>query len=191
MKALITGKTKLAGAIISEFHEEQIMDEVIEFESCRVGENIPWKHYDVFINNACVGFSQAELLNDVFHEWRDDPNKLIINISSRAAKPNLSQGYLYSSQKAALNHLADNLVNNSDRRCGIVTLNLGLIEHDEVPSLTYEQITNMIGVIMVEWFTGGVYMSEVTIQDRDYYRENQQFKSDLKSIEEDYYEFTH
>ena len=97
MKALITGKTKLAGAIISEFHEEQIMDEVIEFESCRVGENIPWKHYDVFINNACVGFSQAELLNDVFHEWRDDPNKLIINISSRAAKPNLSQGYLYSS----------------------------------------------------------------------------------------------
>ena len=48
----------------------------------------------------------------------------------------------------------------------------------------------MIGVIMVEWFTGGVYMSEVTIQDRDNYRENQQFKSDLKSIEEDYYEFT-
>ena len=44
---------------------------------------------------------------------------------------------------------------------------------------------------MVEWFTGGVYMSEVTIQDRDNYRENQQFKSDLKSIEEDYYEFTH
>ena len=163
MKALITGKTKLAGAIISEFHEEQIMDEIIEFESCRVGENIPWKHYDVFINN----------------------------ISSRAAKPNLSQGYMYSSQKAALNHLADNLVYNSDRRCGIVTLNLGLVEHDEVPSLTYEQITNMIGVIMVEWFTGGVYMSEVTIQDRDNYRENQQFKSDLKSIEEDYYEFTH
>ena len=165
MKALITGKTKLAGAIISEFHEEQIMDEVIEFESCRVGENIPWKHYDIFINNACVGFSQADLLNDVFHEWRDDPNKLIINISSRAAKPNLSQGYLYSSQKAALNHLADNLVYNSDRRCGIVTLNLGLIEHDEVPSLTYEQITNTIGLILVEWYSGGVYMSEVTIQD--------------------------
>ena len=142
-------------------------------------------------NKTNVDDLVSELLNDVFHEWRDDPNKLIINISSRAAKPNLSQGYLYSSQKAALNHLADNLVYNSDRRCGIVTLNLGLIEHDEVPSLTYEQITNTIGLILVEWYSGGVYMSEVTIQDRDNYRENQQFKSDLKSIEEDYYEFTH
>ena len=53
------------------------------------------------------------------------------------------------------------------------------------------KITNMIGLILVEWYSGGVYMSEVTIQDRDNYRENQQFKSDLKSIEEDYYEFTH
>ena len=104
MKALITGKTKLAGAIISEFHEEQIMDEVIEFESCRVGENIPWKHYDVFINNACVGFSQAELLNDVFHEWRDDPNKLIINISSRVQNL-ISLRDICIRLKPALNHL--------------------------------------------------------------------------------------
>ena len=114
MKALITGKTKLAGAIISEFHEEQIMDEVIEFESCRVGENIPWKHYDIFINNACVGFSQAELLNDVFHEWRDDPNKLIINISSLAAlKPYPLVGY--KTTKAAVIAFTEQIAANYAR----------------------------------------------------------------------------
>ncbi len=109
MKAVITGKSKLAGAIISRLHDT-IVYKRLEIESCRVESKIPWKHYDIFINNANVGFSQTDLLNEAFSEWRDDSKKLIINIGSRAGRPNISKGYLYGAQKAALNHLAISVV---------------------------------------------------------------------------------
>ena len=83
MRTLITGKTKLAGAIISALHEK-IVYQKIEIESTRVDANIPWKYFDIFINCAHVDFKQTELLNDCFAEWRNDSTKLIINISSRA-----------------------------------------------------------------------------------------------------------
>tara|TARA_Y100000996_G_scaffold410175_1_gene392080 strand:- start:589 stop:1158 length:570 start_codon:yes stop_codon:yes gene_type:complete len=188
MRTLITGKTKLAGAIMAHLHEK-IVTQKIEIESTRVDADIPWKYFDVFINNAPL--NQAELLNDAFAEWKSDPSKLIINISSRAAKPNISKGYLYAAKKAELNHLADNLVYNSERQCGIVTLSLGLLENDEVPSLTYDEVCEKIEEIIFDWYTDRPWASEITLQHRDNYRENQQFKEELKQIEEEFYRFDH
>lgn len=39
----------------------------------------------IFINNAYQNYdrSQMEMLNDIFISWKNDPDKLIINISSR------------------------------------------------------------------------------------------------------------
>ena len=190
MRALITGKTNLAGAIMSGLHETKIGDDTIEFESCRVESEIPWKYFDVFINCAHVDFKQTELLNEAYNEWKNDNRKLIINISSRAAKPNISKGYLYAAQKAALNHLADNLVYNSDRRCGIVTLNLGLLEHPEVPSLTYDEVIDAIKEIIFYWYTDRPTSTEITLQHRENYRENQKLKQELKELEEDFERFT-
>ena len=79
MRALITGKTKLAGAIMSELHEK-MMPVKLEIESTRVNADIPWKYFDVFINNACVGFSQTELLNDCYNEWKNDYYKAFRNV---------------------------------------------------------------------------------------------------------------
>jgi len=189
MRALITGKTKLAGAIMSALHEK-IVYKKIDIESTRVDADIPWKYFDIFINCAHVDFKQTELLNECYHEWKDDTTKLIINISSRAAKPNISKGYLYAAQKAALNHLADNLVYNSDRRCGIVTLNLGLLEHPEVPSLTYDEVIDAIKEIIFYWYTDRPTSTEITLQHRENYRENQKLKQELKELEEDFERFT-
>ena len=75
------GKSKLFGAIISRLHDT-IVYKKLEIESCRVEAEIPWKHFDIFINNASVGFSQTDLLNEAFSEWRHDKNKLIINITN-------------------------------------------------------------------------------------------------------------
>ena len=189
MRALITGKTKLAGAILERFHE-RIVYQKIEMESTRVGADIPWKYFDIFINCAHVDFKQAELLNECYHEWKDDTTKLIINISSRAAKPNISKGYLYAAQKAALNHLADNLIYNSDRKCGIVTLNLGLLEHPEVPSLSYDEVCDALKDIIFNWYTDRPWSSEITLQHQENYRENQKYKQELKDLEEDFLRFS-
>lgn len=187
MKILITGSSKLAGAIM-KLHDT-IIYEKAEVETCRVEDEIPWRHFDIFINNACVGFSQAELLHEAYCEWRDDPEKLIINISSRAAKGNISKGYLYSAQKAALNHLADNLVFNSPRKCGIITLNLGLLEHEELPSISYDTITDCIKDMIFNWYTDRAVPTELTLQHRDNYQEVQKEKEEYKSFLDDYSRF--
>lgn len=137
MKIAITGSSKLAGSIVDRFNANPI----------RVEDTIDKSLYDVFINNAHVGFNQAELLNDWFNEWRYDSSKLIINISSRAGLPNLSKGYMYASQKAALDHLADNLTYNSNKLCRITTINLGMLE-DTLPSVKYEEVCDLIDYVL-------------------------------------------
>lgn len=133
LKIAITGSSKLAGAIIDRFNAEPI----------RIEDAVDKHKYDVFINNAHIGFSQTNLLKEWFDEWKEDSNKLIVNISSRAAFPNLSQGYIYAAQKAALDHLADNLTYNSYKKCRITTLNLGWLKDDEL-SLSYAEVCDTL-----------------------------------------------
>lgn len=137
MKIAITGSSKLAGSIIDRFGAD----------SYRVDDNIDKSNYDVFINNAHVGFQQCFLLEEWCNAWYDDDSKLIINISSRAGLPNLSKGYMYASQKAALDHLSDNLLYNSDKKCRITTINLGMLE-DELPSVSYSEVCDLIGYVL-------------------------------------------
>ena len=66
----VTGSSKLAGSIISRFNAR----------SLRIEEKVNKSEFDVFINNAHIGFKQCDLLYEWFSEWKDNPNKLIINI---------------------------------------------------------------------------------------------------------------
>ena len=107
-----------------------------------------------------------------------------------AGRPNISKGYLYGEIRGNLNHLADNLNYNSDRRCGIITLNLGLVEHEEIPSLTYDEVVDCIENLIVDWYSGNPVMTNLTLEHRDNYLEVQQYKKELKEIEEDFRMFT-
>jgi len=100
------------------------------------------KNTDVFINNRHDSFNQTKLLMKAFGEWKYT-DKTIINIGSRSKYPNISKGFMYSTSKAALNHLSNNLRLNSDKTCRIIDVNCGLLE-SELPSLTYEEITEVI-----------------------------------------------
>ena len=100
------------------------------------------KNADVFINNRHDSFNQTKLLMKAFDEWKYT-DKTIINIGSRSKYPNISKGFMYSTSKAALNHLSNNLRLNSDKTCRIIDVNCGLLESD-LPSLTYEEITEII-----------------------------------------------
>jgi NAD(P)-dependent dehydrogenase (short-subunit alcohol dehydrogenase family) len=134
MKIAITGSTKLASYLPLA-------------TKLRIEDDIDFDQYDVFINHAHKDFEQVRLLENAFNAWKDDASKLIINISSRASQPNCSKGYVYAAQKAALDHLADNLTYNSDKKCRITTLNLGLLESD-LPSCTYQEVSELLEYII-------------------------------------------
>lgn len=137
----VTGSSKLAAEIIKQLNAtsvriEEVLDGTFEFSTC-----------DVFINNAHVDFNQSYVLQTLFDKWKDDSSKLIINISSRAGLPNLSKGYMYAAQKAALDHLSENLTYNSNKQCRITTIGLGMLE-DELPSVSYIEVVGLIECII-------------------------------------------
>lgn len=164
MRIAITGTSKLAGALIERFAATPF----------RIGQQIDKSRFDILINNAHVDFEQCNLLMQWFEQWRHDDSKLIINVSSRAGLPNLSKGYLYGAQKAALDHLADNLVYNSDKRCRITTINLGMLE-DDLPSVSYQEVADLVQYII--GLPAHLEIPRVFLQHRENYQEIQRIKS--------------
>ena len=121
---------------------------------------------DILINCEHKDFKQVELLDLYFNKWRKHKDKHIINISSRAAQPNISKGYLYASQKAALNHYTNNIVYNSNKICKVSTLNLGLMKHKGLPSISYEDVADTI-----DWLLQHPHeIPEITLQHKANYR---------------------
>lgn len=99
---------------------------------------------DVFINNAMHEWGQVNLLFRLYKIWQKE-DKLIINIGSRAAAPNVSKGYEYSTVKAAINHFSD-LVRFKDEQksCRITTINPGLVGKIDNYSLNPSYIAEVV-----------------------------------------------
>jgi len=145
MKVAITGSTGLAKNIKAVIEGTPYLGENHSVDAVRVEDSIDWNNYDVFINCAHVDFEQVELLQECFDAFKSHKEKTIVNISSRAHQPNISKGYKYAAQKAALNHLSNNLVyNNIEKQCRIMTINLGLLNHPTLPSLDYNEVSGYI-----------------------------------------------
>ena len=180
-RVVVTGSTKLAKVIADTFSATPVNGQPHTVDCVRVEQPIDWNEYDIFVNHAHVGFCQAELLWSAYQAWNDDSTKHIINISSRAAKPNISKGYLYASQKAALNHLSDNLVYNSDKKCRITTLNLGMLENDdEIPSISYQDVMSAIWWCVMNH--PDMEVPEITIQAPESYVSVQREKEWLRDM---------
>jgi len=134
---------------------------------------------DVLINFAHQ--DQTKILSIAHEAWKDEGSKMIINFSSRASQPNISKGYVYASEKAQLNHLANNLTYNSKKKYKMTTLNLGLIDHDELPSLTKNDIARMVYNLITTY--PSIEFPEITMQHRANYSEVQSDKETLKDLE--------
>lgn len=137
MRIAVTGSSKLGGAIAQRFGATVL----------RVEQQADFNDFDVFVNNAHIDFCQTDLLARWFGVWCNDPTKMIINISSRAGLSNLSKGYMYAAQKAALDHMADNLIYNSNKKCRITTIGLGMME-ENLPSLKYSEVCDLIDYVV-------------------------------------------
>lgn len=192
-KIAITGTTKLADFIKRTFEATPWMGGTWEIRQLRVEDittngvgcwifdpNYPQANVDILINHAHQDFDQVKILDIADRAWRNDPTKMIINISSRASQPNISKGHLYASQKAALNHLANNLTYNSDRKYKMSTINLGLMNSD-LPSLDYRYVAGYIYQLVTQY--PDVEFTEVTMSHRANYREVQELKETLKDAE--------
>jgi len=94
MKIVITGHTRGLGAELSQRFQKQ-GHEISGF-SLSTGHDIrkptvqseiviACLDADVFVNNAYADDAQIHLLNYVYKQWNDQPNKYIINIGSTAS----------------------------------------------------------------------------------------------------------
>lgn len=111
-KIAITGHTNGIGRALFQIYEQRnvavvglsrstgfditSLNDVKEITSC-----------DVFVNNAYDGFGQVDLLYKVWDSWKDQPSKLIINISTALTMYPVdintsSEDSLYRTQKIAL-----------------------------------------------------------------------------------------
>ena len=131
---------------------------------------------DVFINNRHNSFNQTKLLMEAFDKWKYT-GKTIVNIGSRSKYSNISKGYMYSTSKAALNHLSNNLRLNSDKTCRIIDINPGLLESD-LPSLSYKEIADI-----VVWCINQpkhIEVGEISVWHNTPYKKISQLKDELK-----------
>ena len=189
MKVAITGSSGLAKVIGDMIASTPAVGTIHLVSHVRVEDILPgfynkhvstnfnkfdWNEYDTFINCAHQGFSQCDILMEGYNAWKNDDSKTIINISSRASQPNISKGYLYASQKAALVHLSNNLVYNSDKQCRITTMNLGLLEHPDLSSITYNEVASWIYRHITT--SKHVDIPEITLQNSANYQEVQKDK---------------
>jgi|TARA_R110000851_G_scaffold226461_2_gene379139 NAD(P)-dependent dehydrogenase (short-subunit alcohol dehydrogenase family) len=183
MKIGITGSSGLAktlagvlridaGHDVKDFRIEDITSNDVRFWG--------FEKLDVIVNFAHDDFEQTRILEIAHRAWKDDKSKYIINISSRASQSNISKGYLYASAKASLNHLTSNLTYNSDKLYRICTINLGLLNSGDLPSLTHKEVAEVIKYLVA--LPEHLEIPEITIQHSANYQEVQHDKQLLKEI---------
>ena len=161
MRVAITGASGLAAAIAGALQDCPIRH--VRIEDIMDCEWV-WEENDVFINCAHLGFDQTKL-------------------SSRAAEPNISQGHMYASQKASLNHLSNNLTYNSDKCCRITTINLGLLENVDVPSVTHQEVADIVKYLVRMAEYTDLEVPEMTLQHKTNYKDVQSDKQAIRDLE--------
>ena len=164
MKLLVYGYSSDKLNILSAYHS---LDYTLD-----VNPNLD--NYDGFINFRSK--HQLEVLQHVFSKWFDD-DKIIINIGSRSKYHNLSKGYHYSSQKAALNHMSNNMRFLSDKQCRIVDINPGLIQ-SELPSIKWDDVSKAI--IWVLSLPDNIEVGELSLWDKTPYHTISKLKDKYK-----------
>ena len=189
MRVAITGTSGLADIIKRTLEATPFRGQTIEVTPIRV-EDITmnkencWiynghRPCDVLINLAHQ--DQAKILGITHRAWEREKTKYIINISSRASQPNISKGYEYASEKAQLNHLANNLTYNSKKRYKMTTINLGLLNHDDLPSVKHQDVAGLIHKLITSY--PEYEITDVTLQAHSNYQSVQSDKETLKDME--------
>lgn len=151
---LITGTQGLAQSLAQVYK-----DHAVTLVSKSTGHNIhqvsswgsSFLHYDTLINCAYDGFGQIAVLEYFFQAWKSNPNKVIVNIGSKAADSSRSEidqqnhYWSYRLHKQALTQAHQTM--SLRCQCTLKLVNPGAFEsamtqhltHPKMPSITVAQ----------------------------------------------------
>ena len=82
------------------------------------------------------------------------------------------------SQKSSLNHLSNNLTYNSNKQYKLTTLNLGLLDDEDLPSLSHQDVSGLVYYLITSF--PSIEIPEITIQRHSNYRDVQDMKHQSK-----------
>lgn len=146
MKFLITGKKGLALALKEKIGASATC--ISQSDGYKIQDVLEWGpkfyHYDVLINCAHNEFDQVKVLEQFYYAWKDDSNKIIVNVGSISADYNRSEftkeyEYLaYKFQKQALQSVYAKLTRLAN--CDIKLINPGAIDTAMVEHLTCQKM---------------------------------------------------
>ena len=189
MRVAITGTSGLAKIIKDTLEATPFRGQTIEVTPIRV-EDITMNRENCWIYNGhrpcdvlinLAHQDQAKILGITHRAWEGEKTKFIINISSRAAQPNISKGYEYASEKAQLNHLANNLHYNSSKRYKMTTLNLGLLNDESLPSVKHQDVAGLSQKLITSY--PDYEIADITLQAHANYQSVQSDKETLRDME--------
>lgn len=145
MKYAVTGTSQGLGKYLAERYNAQCFSREngynISTESGRKSI-VHDADFDVFINNARVGFCQTDLLYDLYDKFKHQ-DKLIISIGSFGKEYYLREKpYKYGIEKLALNEASKQL-SVLETPLKFICLNFGYLEN-KGGDVTFEQVGNFI-----------------------------------------------
>ena len=189
MRVAITGSSGLAKIIADTLEATPFRGNTIKVDPIRC-EDITsngtqcwvfsgYRPADVLINLAHQ--DQSKILSIAHEAWESEKTKFIINISSRASQPNISKGYVYASEKAQLNHLANNYHYNSSKRYKMTTINLGLLNDESLPSVKHQDVAGLIYKLITSY--PDYEVADITLQAHANYQSVQSDKETLRDMD--------
>jgi len=168
MKIALTGHTGGLGLSMANYFANG--HEVIGFSKStgNMDQLIPTiQQYDIFVNNACAGFMQADLLYAAYERLKDQPS-LIVNLSSISSDGIKSWPHQYAVHKAALDKAAEQLANIKGSKCKIINIRPGWIDVPRVASIMEPKIDpihicEIIDFVLQAWVQGKSVISSITV----------------------------
>lgn len=114
---------------------------------------------DLFINNACSGFAQVELLYGL-HSRFSSARMLIVNIGSNSPDGIKPRPWPYSVHKAALDKATEQLAYQKST-CRVSNLRLGYVDVPRIagvtdPKLSTDAVCQALDFIVARWVQGHV-----------------------------------
>lgn len=125
---------------------------------------IEYGTFNVFVNNADVKWNSVDILYEIANLWKDNPEKIIVNIGSMSSETVHHQPRPYPARKKAADLAVMQLQNSRDTKCKIINIRPGYVDTPRVAKVTDPKIDTSKVVEIIMWAieqSESVYVREI------------------------------